>query len=121
MHRLPIPVRYQHLQTLFRAFEIVIWLGRCELDVAINVARAALVAEKSRRQYLHEILPSSVAYAMPGKTQTFVVECSDGLCFRLRNSTLPLLWQILTLEREQNIQVVRVIHDDGCRQWTYCL
>ena len=121
MHGLPIPVRFQDLKTLFRAREIVIRLDNDGLDAAIEVARAALVAEKSRRQYLHEILPGCVVYTIAGTTEAFAVECADGQYFRFQDCTLPLLWQILHLEREQSVQVVKVIHDDGHRQWTYCL
>ena len=121
MHGLPIPVRFQDLRTLFRTREIVIRLGNGGLDAAIEIVRTALAAEKSRRQYLHEILSACVAYAIPGKTEAFVVEGADGQRFRLQDCTLPLLWQILHLEQEQSVQVVKVIHDDGRRHWTYCL
>ena len=121
MHRLPIPVRFHDLRALLRAREIIIRLDNGGLDAAIEIARAALLADKSRRQYLHEILPACVAYAMPGQTEAFVVECADGRSFRLQDCTLPLLWQILHLEQEQSVRVVKVSHDDGRRQWTYCL
>ena len=121
MHRLCIPVRFQDLQTLLRAREIVIRLEGCGLDAAIDLARAALVAERSRRQYLHEILPACVAYAIPGRAETFVAECADGQRFSLQDCTLPLLWQILHVEQVHGVQVIKVIHDDGHRQWIYCL
>jgi len=116
-----IPIRFQDLKTLLRAREIVIQLDNDRLDAAIEVARAALAAESSRRQYMHEILPACVAYAIPGQTEAFVVECADGQSFRLQDYTLPLLWQMLHLEQEQSVRVVKVSHDDGRRQWTYCL
>jgi hypothetical protein len=121
MHELPIPLRFQDLKTLFRAREIVILLDNNGLDAAIETARAALLAEKSRRQYLLEILPGGVAYAIPGSSEAFGVECANGRYFHLQQRTLPLLWQILHLEREQGVQVIKVIHDDGHRRWTYCL
>ena len=122
MHRLPGPVRYQDLQTFLRACQIIIWLGNRGLELAKEVAQAAWVAERNRREYLLQILPISVVYAIPGNTDTFMVECSDGRCFRLQNSTLPLLWQIMNLERNQSVRVVKIIHDDGHRQWAYyCL
>ena len=121
MHRLPMPIRFQDLQTHFRGRVIVIWLDDSELEAAIDFAWAALLAEESRRQYFHRILPGDVAYTVPGRTETFVVQCADGQCFRLQDCTLPLLWQMVNLEREQNVQVIKLIHDDGRRQWTYCL
>jgi len=121
MQRLPMSPGYQHLRTLLRAREIVILLGAEGLGAAIMSLRAALAAEKSRRRYLHDILPGYVAYAVPALGETFVLECAAGQRFHLQGSTLPLLWQILKLEREQGVQVIKVIHDDGRRQWTYCL
>jgi hypothetical protein len=115
------PIRFQDLKTLLRAREIVIQLDNDRLDAAIEVARAALAARSSRRQYMHEILPACVAYTIPYQAETFVVECADGRSFRLQDCTLPLLWQMLHLEQEQGVQVVKVIHDDGRRLWTYSL
>ena len=121
MHKLPIPVRFQGLSPRFRAREIVALLDNGGLDAAIETARAALVSEKRRRQYLLEILPGGLAYAIPGSSEAFGVECTDGRTFHLQQGTLPLLWQILHLEVEQGVQVVKVIHDDGHRRWIYCL
>ena len=121
MHRQEMPVRFQDLRTLLRARELVIRLDNDRLDAAIEAARAALMAESSRRQYVHEILPACVTYAIPCKAETFMAECADGRSFRLQDCILPLLWQILRLEQEQGVQVVKVIHDDEHRRWTYCL
>jgi hypothetical protein len=121
MHRQQMPIRFQDLKTLLRAREIVIQLDNVRLDAAIEAARAALMAGSSRRQYMHEILPACVAYAIPCKAETFVAECTDGRSFRLQDCTLPLLWQILRLEQEQGVQAVKVIQDDEHRRWTYCL
>ena len=72
------PIRFQDLRTLLRAREIVIQLDNDRLDAAIEVARAALAARSSRRQYMHEILPACVAYTIPYKAETFLVECAGG-------------------------------------------
>ena len=121
MHRLSMPLGYQDLHTLLRAREIVVLLGAEGLDAAIKALRAALIDEKSRRQYLHHILPGYVAYAVPGLGEAFVLECAAGQRFHLQGGTLPLLWQILKLEQEQGVDVIKVVHHDGHRQWTYCL
>ncbi len=121
MQRLRASSAYQDLRTLLRAREIVVLLDAEGLGAAIKTMRAALVAEKSRRQYLHDILPGYVAYAIPGLTEAFVLECAAGQRFHLQGGTLPLLWKILKLEQEQGVEVIKVVHRDGYRQWTYCL
>ena len=114
-------IRIQDLRTLFRAQEIVHHLAVEGLETAIDTARVMLVGEKSRRQYLQEILPASAACAIPGGTETFMVECADGQCFDLQDATLPLLWLIVSLEHEYGTQAIRVIHCNGCGQRVYWL
>ena len=109
------------LQTLLRAHEIISQLGAEGLDAAIQLARSALAVEKSRRQYLVEMLPIDVVYAFPGTADTFALECADGQRFQLNSRTLPLLWQILSVEQEQGVQATRLIHHDGQREWIYWL
>jgi hypothetical protein len=109
------------LLTLLCAREIIIRLQSNGLDAAINVIRAALAAEQSRRQYLREALPDGLAYAIPGRDETFVMELSSGRRCAHWDCSRPLLRQILDLERELGEHVVKVIHEDGRRQWTYCL
>lgn len=112
---------YRDLVTLLRARAIIIGLNCSGLDAAINAARAGLAAEEARRQYLRETLPAYLTYADPGKGETLVLEFANGQHRALPDRSRTLLRQILDLEREQGIQVVKVIHDDGRRQWTYCL
>jgi hypothetical protein len=114
-------IRIQDIRTLFRAREIMNRLAIEGLEAAIEAARAMLVGEKSRRQYLQEILPAPTAYMVPGTTETFVVECADARRFHLQNGTLPLLWQIAELEHLHDTQAVKVIHCNGHRQRVYWL
>ena len=114
-------IRIQDIRTLFRAREIVNRLAVDSLEAAIETVRAILVGEKSRRQYLQEILPAPAACALPGATETFVVVCASAQSFHLQDSTLPLLWQIVMLEREHNTQAIKVIHRNGHRQRVYWL
>ena len=114
-------IRIQDIRTLFRAREIVNRLAVDGLEAAIEAARAILAGEKSRRQYLQEILPAPAACAVPGATESFVVECASAQRFHLQDSTLPLLWLIAKLEREHNTQAVKVIHRNGHGQRVYWL
>ena len=109
------------LLTLLRAREIIIRLQSNGLDTAINVVRAVLAAEQSRFQYLREALPDGLDCAIPGQDETFVMELSSGRRCAHWDCSRPLLRQILDLERELGEQVIKVIHDDRCRRWTYCL
>lgn len=115
------PIRTQDIRTLFRAREIVKRLAAGGLESAIEAARATLVAEKSRRQYLQEVLPAHIACAVPGETETFVVECNDTRRFHLRNGSLPLLCQLARLEWEHRTQAIKVIHCSKHRQRVYWL
>lgn len=115
------PIRIQDIRTLFRARDIVSQLAVARLDSAIEAARTTLVTAKGRRQYLQEILPGTVAHAVPDATETFVVECSRKQRFHLRDGTMPLLWQIRKLELEHDTQAVKIIHRNGYRQREYWL
>jgi hypothetical protein len=115
------PIRIQDVRTLLRARDIVKQLAAGELESAIETARAAVVATKGRRQYLEEILPGAVTHAVPGATETFVLDCTGQQRFHLRDGTLPLLWQIRELERNSGTQVVRIIHQDRGGQREYWL
>jgi hypothetical protein len=121
MQEQQVPIRTQDIRTLFRARELVNRLATGGLEAAIEVARAKLVDEKSRRQYLQELLPAHVACAVPGATETFVLKCADARRFDLQGGTLPLLWQIMSLEREYDTHVVQVTHRNGHRQQVYWL
>lgn len=109
------------LQILLQAREIVERCGTTELDAAITLVRANLVANCTRKQYLHTILPVSLVFGLPDPDELLVAECTDGHRIRLQHPILPPLCQILLLENEQGVQVTRIIHHDGRRQWTYCL
>jgi len=115
------PIRLQDIRTLFRARDIVRQLDVGELDSAIEAARATIVATKGRRQYLQEILPVAIAHAVPGGTETFVVECTGEQRFQLQDGTLPLLWQLRALELENDTQAIKIIHYNGCGQREYWL
>jgi hypothetical protein len=114
-------VRIQDLRTLFRAREIVTRLAEEGLEPAIETVRTTLVTEKSRRQYLQEMLPSPVSFAVPGTSEMFTIESADGRQFHLQNGTLPLLWQILDLERACGSHAVQVIHHNKHEQLIYWL
>ena len=114
-------IRVQDIRTLFRARDIVSQLAAEELDSAIEAARTVLVAEKGRQQYLQEILPGSVAHAVPCGNETFLVECTDEQCFHLQGGTLPLLWQLRELELATDTLAVKIIHRNGCGQQEYWL
>jgi hypothetical protein len=114
------PICIQDLRTLFRAREIVDQLAAEELESAIAAARGTLVALKGRHRYLQEILPAHVVHAVPGITETFMVECVNHQCFQLEGGTQPLLWQIRKLEMANNTQAVKVIYHNGrgkCEYW----
>ena len=115
------PIRIQDIRTLFRAREIVSRLAVEGLDSAIEAARLELVATKGRRQYLQEILPTTVAHAVPNATETFVVECKGRQRFHLQGGTMPLLWRLRQLELRHGTQAVKIIHRNGCGQREYWL
>ena len=115
------PIRTQDIRTLLRARELVKRLATRGLDAAIDVARNRLVEEKSRRQYLQELLPTHVACAIPGGTETFVIQCATTQRFELQDGCLPLLWQIVSLEQKHDTQVVKVTHRNGHGQQVYWL
>jgi hypothetical protein len=116
------PIRIQDIRTLFRAREIASQLKAQDLDSAIEAARAKLIATKGRRQYLQEILPDPVVYAVPCHgTETFDVECADERRFRLQDATIPVLWQIRELEILNDVQAVKIVYRNGCGQREYWL
>jgi len=111
----------QDLRTLLRAREIVEHLTVEGLEPAIERARVLLMATKGRRRYVQEILPGSLARAVPGASGVFVVECADAQRFYLHNGTVPLVGQIMSLEGEYDTQAIRVIHCNGQSQHKYWL
>ena len=115
------PIRTKDMRTLFRAREITKRLAAEGLETAIGMARQLLTNEKSRQQYLQEMLPAHVACAIPGGTETFVIECAGAQCFRLQDGTAPLLWQITCLERNHDTQVIKIIHSSRQEQRVYWL
>ena len=92
-----------------------------DLKAAIEEARNTLLVAKGRHRYLQEILPGHIAYAVPGVSETFVVECVDEQRFHLQDGTLPLLWQIKRLEQENDTQAVKVIQRNGRGEREYWL
>jgi hypothetical protein len=91
------------------------------LETAIEEARKTLLTAKGRNRYLLEILPNHVAYAVPGATEAFVVECLDEQRFYLRDGTQPLLCQIRSLELVNDTQAVKVTHYNGRGKREYWL
>ena len=82
------------------------------LEPVIAVARQGLEAQKGRRRYLLEMLPYSVAYALPGISGRFVVELSRAGCTELQDG-IPVWVQILDLERRHGERAIRLLHDTG--------
>ena len=111
-------IRTQDLKALFRAQEVIGQLvadGLAvvpSLDPAIAMARERLETQKGRRRYLLDMLPDSVAYALPGVSGKFIVEFSRAGCTELQDG-IPALIQILDLERRHGERAIRLLHDTG--------
>jgi hypothetical protein len=114
-------IRIQDLRILFRAREIMDRLAMEGVESAIEATRTRLVTDMGRHEYLQEMLPGHVAHCVPGATETFIVECADGQRFELHDGAMPLLWQIVNLERLQHAQAVRIIHRNGDGRQVYLL
>ena len=106
------------LRVLFRAQEII---GRLSaegeapvqgLETAVDLARVSLEAQLGRRRYLLEMLPDSVAYALPGLSGVFFVQLAEAGRFELQ-ADLPVVTQIAALEFAYDDRVVQVIHRSG--------
>jgi hypothetical protein len=82
------------------------------LESAIAMARQRLETRNGRRRYLLDMLPDSVAHALPGVTDRFVVELCQASCVELQAGT-PVLIQILDLERCQGERAIRLFHRTG--------
>ncbi len=118
---MPARICTQDLRTLFRAREIVERLTANELAAAIETARSTLSQTKGRQRYLREMLPGGLAHAIPGPAETFEIECADRRQFRLQDSSMSLLWQIMNLERQHATQAVRIIRHNGHGRQEYWL
>ena len=111
-------IRTQDLKALFRAQEVIGQLvaeGLAvvpSLEPAIAMARQRLEIRKGRRRYLLDMLPDSVAHALPGVTDRFTLEFSRAGCVELQDG-IPALIQILDLERRQGERAIRLLHGTG--------
>ena len=116
------------LKALVRAQEIIgRLLAEGEISVlglepAIDVARASLEAQLGRRRYLLEMLPDSVAYALPGLNGGFFVQLAETGLFELK-ADVPVVTQIAALELAYDDRAIQVIHRDdvGFRDREYPL
>ena len=111
-------IRTQDLKVLFRAQEVIGQLvdqGLAvipSLEPAIAMARQRLETRNGRRRYLLDMLPSGVAHALPGVTGRFTLEFSQAGGVELQES-IPVLIQILQLERSQGDRAFRLLHSTG--------
>ena len=106
------------LKALFRAQKI---MGRLSveseaevqgLETAIDLARVSLEAQLGRRRYVLEMLPDSVAYALPGLSGVFFVQLAEAGRFELE-ADLPVVTQIAALEFAYDDRVIQVVHRWG--------
>jgi hypothetical protein len=108
----------QELKALLRAQEIIGRLsteGEVSVDrlkPAIDLARVSLEAQLGRRRYLLEMLPDSIAYALPGLSGVFFVQLEEAGRFELR-ADLPVVTQIAALEFAYDDRVIQVVHRSG--------
>jgi len=106
------------LKALLRAQEIIAGLsteGEVSVDrlkPAIDLARVSLEAQLGRRRYLLEMLPDSIAYALPGLSGVFFVQLEEAGCFELK-ADLPVVTQIAALEFAYDDRVIQVVHRSG--------
>ena len=108
----------RELKALFRAQEII---GRLlaedetcvpGLEPAIDLARDSLQTRLGRRRYLLEMLPDSVAYALPGLNGGFSVQLAKAGRFELQ-ADVPVVTQIAALELAYDDRVMQVVHRSG--------
>jgi hypothetical protein len=92
-----------------------------QLDTAAQIADCAMVFETSRREHLLHILPPDIVCELPNLSRVFTLECTHGQQHPLAEHATPLLCQILSLEHERKVRAVKLIYQDGCREWIYCL
>ena len=106
------------LKALLRAQEII---GRLSadgeasvdgLEPAIALGRVSLEAQLGRWRYLLEMLPDSLAYALPGLSGVFFVQLAEAGCFDLK-ADLPVVTQIAALELAYDDHVMQVVHRSG--------
>jgi hypothetical protein len=103
------------LKALFRAQEIVGRLSAAGeapvdgLEPAIDLARGCLEAQLGRRRYLLEMLPDSIAYALPGLSGVFSVQLAEAGRFEL-GADLPVVTQIAALEFAYEDRAIQVTH-----------
>ena len=108
----------QELKALLRAQEIIGRLsteGEVSVDrlkPAIDLARVSLEAQLGRRRYLLEMLPDSIAYALPGLSGVFFVQLEEAGRFELQ-ADLPVVTQIAALEFAYDDRVIQVVHRSG--------
>ena len=106
------------LKALFRAQEVIRQLvadGEAAvggLEPAIDFARGRLEAQMGRRRYLLEMLPDSIAYALPGLSGVFFVQLAEAGRFELK-ADLPVVTQIAALEFAYDDRVIQVAHRSG--------
>ena len=106
------------LKTLLRAKEIIQRLSAEDeapvqaLEPTIGLARCSLEARLGRRRYLLEMLPDSIAYALPGLSGVFFVRLEESGRFELE-ADLPVVTQIAALELAYDERTIQVIHRSG--------
>ena len=106
------------LKALFRAQEIIGRLlaeGKTSvpgLELAIDLARDSLEARLGRRRYLLEMLPDSIAYALPGLNGGSFVRLAEAGRFELK-ADVPVVTQIAALELAYDDRAIQVIHKAG--------
>ena len=106
------------LKALFRAQEIIGRLlaeGKTSvpgLELAIDLARDSLEARLGRRRYLLEMLPDSIASALPGLNGGSFVRLAEAGRFELK-ADVPVVTQIAALELAYDDRAIQVIHKAG--------
>jgi hypothetical protein len=109
-------IRAQDLKVLFRAQEVIGQLVAEGLVVvpsmesAIAMARETLEHRQGRRRYLLDMLPASVAHALPGVSGRFTVDFSGAGIIELEDG-IPVLVQICHLEERLGERAARLIHN----------
>ena len=111
-------IRAQDLKVLFRAQEVIGQLVAEGLAVvpsmepAIAMARETLERRQGRRRYLLDMLPASVAHALPGVSGGFSIHFPSAGVVRLQDG-IPVLLQLCHLEERLGERAIRLIHNSG--------
>jgi len=112
-------IRTQDLKLLFRAQEVIHQLDTRglaavpSLEPAITLVRDSLHAQKGRRRYLLDMLPDSIAHALPAIAGKFVVHFPHSGSVELKGHAFPVLAQILRLEGTHGERAIRLVLNAG--------